>query len=316
MQTKQAIAALLSNLSLAASMDSIESAERLHKWLFVGYVVVLVLTALFTFLVWDSGNRAQKAIRAEADARIAAFKSESDAAKRESDEKIAALNKQAELLRLEAETARKDISAGKAEAAKANERAGLANERAALANKAAEEIRADNLALQRIMQPRVLYTNCDGADKLPEFRGTIAIIFVIPSDFEAFMFANSIAGVLANSGWKPEIRFVIQIFDGVSVYGGEFPDTGDTTHFESKENTWRAAHALARCLTNNFIATETGSNVPVSHHDDRILPASTTTFARPSGSVAVTVGMKPTRDNLLMLKHMKSTFSNKTPGKP
>lgn len=66
MQTNPMIA-----VQSSESKSVIERAVTTHNRLFWGYVFVLVLTALFTWLVWWSGNRLQEAIRADADARIA-----------------------------------------------------------------------------------------------------------------------------------------------------------------------------------------------------------------------------------------------------
>src|SRR5262245_26640323 len=59
-------------------MSSIESAHAMieklsiqHTWYFTGYIVFVLLSGLFTWLLWRSGNRLQDAIRHDANARIA-----------------------------------------------------------------------------------------------------------------------------------------------------------------------------------------------------------------------------------------------------
>jgi hypothetical protein len=52
-------------------------------WLFAAYIGVLVLAAVFTWLVWHSGNKLQDAIRADAGARIAESTAIAENARRE-----------------------------------------------------------------------------------------------------------------------------------------------------------------------------------------------------------------------------------------
>jgi hypothetical protein len=96
------------------------------------------------------------------------------------------------------------ISEAKMEAARANE----ASER--LRNETAR-LEADNLSLQKIMQPRrltpLLWTRhperiSGQLESLKTmFAGTKAFIYTVP-DFEAQMFADDITGVLTASGWE------------------------------------------------------------------------------------------------------------------
>jgi hypothetical protein len=62
--------------SSASSSSAIEAASSAHKSLFLVYLFVLVAAAIatvvFTYLVWKSGGRVQDAIRADAEAKIAA----------------------------------------------------------------------------------------------------------------------------------------------------------------------------------------------------------------------------------------------------
>ena len=60
--------------------DAIKAAQTRHNRIFGAYVLILVLTVLGTYLVWNSGNKVQDAVQADADARIAQAKATSDQA--------------------------------------------------------------------------------------------------------------------------------------------------------------------------------------------------------------------------------------------
>ena len=53
-----------------SSNDGIMASEKLHKGIFVAYIILLLITAAVTYLVWWSGKRVQDAIQSDADARI------------------------------------------------------------------------------------------------------------------------------------------------------------------------------------------------------------------------------------------------------
>ena len=53
-----------------SSKETIQSAQKYHNRVFMGYVLLLVLTAFVTYWVWSSGNKVQDAIQVEAGARI------------------------------------------------------------------------------------------------------------------------------------------------------------------------------------------------------------------------------------------------------
>src|SRR6266481_1427347 len=57
-------------LSKESGNSSIVSAIATHNRLFFVYMVLVVMVAVFTYLVWQSGNRVQGAIQSDADARI------------------------------------------------------------------------------------------------------------------------------------------------------------------------------------------------------------------------------------------------------
>ncbi|MFZ0911770.1 MAG: hypothetical protein WBQ76_11380 [Candidatus Korobacteraceae bacterium] len=65
--------------------SGIEAATERHGRIFAAYIVALVVTALvvtlFTWLVWDSGNKVQDALQTEANARIGEANAKADQAK-------------------------------------------------------------------------------------------------------------------------------------------------------------------------------------------------------------------------------------------
>jgi hypothetical protein len=60
-----------SNSSPVLGQKAIEDASTQNKWLFAVYMVFIVGAAVLTYLLWQSGNKVQSAIVADADARIA-----------------------------------------------------------------------------------------------------------------------------------------------------------------------------------------------------------------------------------------------------
>src|SRR5437868_9963064 len=60
-----------SSSSPVLGQKSIEDASKQNKWLFALYMVCVVGAAILTYLLWQSGNKVQGAIVADADARIA-----------------------------------------------------------------------------------------------------------------------------------------------------------------------------------------------------------------------------------------------------
>jgi hypothetical protein len=181
----------------------VERASSVHRWIAVGYIGSLLLAALFSYLLWVSGNKVQDALRADADAQIEQIKSDSEANAREASERIAALNRQAEELRLEAETARKEIGAAKAEAAKANERTGTLELETAQQREKAAVAERSLLELQQRVQDRHLTAGqrmalTDGLTHGPKGEITIMCVGGNP---EPCVFAEELAEVLRRSGW-------------------------------------------------------------------------------------------------------------------
>jgi hypothetical protein len=209
----------------------VERVSSLHRWIAIAYIGSLLLAALFSYLLWSSGNKVQDALRAESDARIAdadakiaKVKADGEAANREADEKIlksgekiADLNRQSEEHKAEAESARREIAAGKAEAARANEEAARANGEAAKANERAGALELETakqrekaanaelalLELQRRVQDRHL--TVEQREKLAlslarDPKGTISVVCVGGTP-EPCVFAAEIAGLLQVAGW-------------------------------------------------------------------------------------------------------------------
>ena len=54
----------------SSNADTVRAAQTRHNRIFGAYVLILVLTVLGTYLVWNSGNKVQEAIQADARARI------------------------------------------------------------------------------------------------------------------------------------------------------------------------------------------------------------------------------------------------------
>lgn len=105
----------------------VELAARTNRLVLVGYITSLLVVALMTYLSWRAGNKAQEAIKADADARIA----------------------EAHGTATEAEA--RAAEAGKV-AAKATEAAALANERAAGAEVQIASARASAAEAMRVAE--------------------------------------------------------------------------------------------------------------------------------------------------------------------
>jgi hypothetical protein len=183
--------------------DLVERASSAHRWIALGYIASLLLAALFSYLLWASGNKVQDALRTDADARIAQVKSDGETAKRESGQKIAELNKQAEGLRSEAESARKDIAAAQVEVAKASERAANAERETARLNKIAEEERLARVKIEDRLRPRRLSQQQREAIRgaVSAFRGTEVHLTTVVSDSDGSQYAKDFEDVLSQARW-------------------------------------------------------------------------------------------------------------------
>jgi hypothetical protein len=198
----------------------------------------------------------------------------------------------------------------------ANRAAAEANERAAVANEKAEELKADNLALQRTLRPRRLPTSVSGSpelaakyDALRAFAGTpVAIITV--NDVEARVFAGDVWEVLREAGWQmpPNLRFP----DGAEgVLEGVIINSGDTapTPGEEPDRIWQAGNVLVELLNAMFSEMEIGADVPLVNSPGDFTPANWALNARPQGAVLVWIGVRPIAKQ--RLKHTVRVASDK-----
>jgi hypothetical protein len=151
--------------TIQSNSPEIERAATQQTYLFVGYVILLLLTLIGTVLLYRAGNKYQATVKADADARI-----------------------------LEA----------KAEAAKANEEIARLQKDIAEARRRQAEAERALLELQERLRPRKLSAAqrrklTAALDKAPT--GAIEIECVHTPDNEPLTFANELAGELIASGW-------------------------------------------------------------------------------------------------------------------
>lgn len=84
--TMPAIKMVIAMSIIQSDPSAIERAATAHKWLFTGYILLLLFTALMTWLVWQSGNKLQDAIRNDAEAKIESAKAEAANATKQAEE--------------------------------------------------------------------------------------------------------------------------------------------------------------------------------------------------------------------------------------
>ena len=193
------MAILLIMGSSSNPISSVEHASSVYRWVAAGYIVSLLLAALFSYLLWVAGNKVQETMSREADEKI-----------QESRERIAELNKQSETLKADAAAARVQIVDGNAEAARANAQAAKANERAdrleletaKQREKTAEAERA-LLELQERIKDRHLTTaqRAAIAQKLASApKGRISVS-CLGGTLEPCAYAAEFVELLRSSGW-------------------------------------------------------------------------------------------------------------------
>jgi hypothetical protein len=112
----------------------------------------------------------------------------------------------------------------------ANARAADALADAARANERTEELKRENITTQKIMRPRRIPMSVgdepDVVSKytaLKRFKGTRCVIFVVP-DMEAQALANDVANIVADAGWKPEVR-TAALLSGIQIFSGPLDET-------------------------------------------------------------------------------------------
>jgi hypothetical protein len=188
-------------------------ASAQNKWLFVVYMAFIVGAAVLTYLLWQSGNKVQDAIVADATARIGearqkAAEAEDSAGKAnkragELEQSNLTLRGQVANLEANAANANKDLAglqkaAADAEAAQQRVEIDLAKqqEKAAIAEKALAD-------LQETIKPRGLSHEQEAALTVAlsgEPKGTVSIMCVI-GDGEGKAFASQVDAVLKSAGW-------------------------------------------------------------------------------------------------------------------
>ncbi|MFZ3137100.1 MAG: hypothetical protein WA126_06895 [Thermodesulfovibrionales bacterium] len=121
-------------------VSAIVEAAKLHKYLFIGYILFLFITVIFTVLVWIASDRYQNPVKRDADSKIADANAIAETAKNDA----AKADEKAE----DARTKQKEIE---------QQNLTLRGEVAKLQKEAADSQRAF-LALQEEIKPRELTT--------------------------------------------------------------------------------------------------------------------------------------------------------------
>jgi ABC-type nickel/cobalt efflux system permease component RcnA len=60
------IVIVISNVAMAQSSNAISEATKHHNRVFGAYLIVLIIGAALTWMVWDSGNKVSEAVRQDA----------------------------------------------------------------------------------------------------------------------------------------------------------------------------------------------------------------------------------------------------------
>ncbi len=205
----------MSAISSSSSKDDpVAAATRFHTGVFIAYVVILALAALFQWWVWSTGNRLQDAIRTNSDARIVEAKAEGAKANERaeklekgnltlkgqvagletaaSDAKAAQQRVETDLEKQKQVTARaeKDVAGLKKAAAEQQERAANAERAAAEAKLELEDFRA----------PRSIQDIQSFSTEMKAFSGQ-KFSLGVAHDQEAFAFAIELRMTLAMGGW-------------------------------------------------------------------------------------------------------------------
>jgi hypothetical protein len=190
------IASIAMNATISGNdvgKNPIEELTRQHNLVFAGYMVLLMLGALFTYWVWSSGNRVQQAIQADADARI-----------EEAKEGVAKLENDNLKLRgdLQAETGKvaglqKDAADAKAAQQTVETELAKQRERTAIAERALLQLK-ESLKDRTILpdQRQTLLRLLTNAPK-----GRVQIWWVA-GESDAYPLALQIQGILKECGWS------------------------------------------------------------------------------------------------------------------
>lgn len=161
-------------------------------------------------------------------------------------------------------------------ASSADEKAALATENAAKATKEQEKLRAENLALEKVLAPRMLKQAPEG-QRLAPYSTLSAVVWVIP-EWEARRTAKQIEFMLSRiAGWKGvEIRSVEEAMDGIEIHWTRT----DTPNEHALDN---AAQTLVSILKGSEIRAE-AFGLPQLPHGGAV----------PANTLLIIVGAKPT----------------------
>ena len=253
---------LIGGLIVEVFISAAIGEHRKYKWLAELLAGVVVLVGVFIEV--QNGNRAdevERRMRQASNERIAALTLKAQQLTNEgaaAQGEIAKANERA--ANSERDSAKANATAKEAEShlADANARAAQAQSDAASAKLAQEKLKADNLALQRLIRPRSFSMLLGGKDnqftRLGAFAGTPLFIQFFP-DAEPAKFAKGLR-YIGYAGWDPTIvdenrtgQTSIDIMDGVHLYtwAGLTSDTNSQI-LKDQSKAWRAADALCEYL--------------------------------------------------------------------
>ncbi len=216
---EESTASTISDAAQSEKNPSIAAAEasnnRIFRW-YMGFLVVVGIgTIFFTVAVFKASNKVQDAIKADADARIQALKTDGDKARSdlgktnvrltEAEGKVADANRKAE-------EARRDTATASKEAALANERAGkleldVATQRK-LTAEANERAAEAQLALARFRAPRALTPEQRSkfVEEMSIFKGQRVLLGTFSNSFEVVAFAQQLFQALKEAGVNVELN--------------------------------------------------------------------------------------------------------------
>jgi hypothetical protein len=176
-------------------------------------------------------------------------------------------------------------------------------------NERAESLRADNLALEKILIPRRFIgpwgrgsPTATGLFRMGMIWGELAkspkmeaLVQVVP-DFDAERLSLDIMRALVIAGWKPRLidvkeSGIVPLFmpEGVQLWTGRDHDAA-----------WVAAEALAAALSYEDIRAD-APNAPLHRDDPSVmaLPDNDIRKSPPNGTVVVLIGIRPASMELL-----------------
>jgi len=194
-----------------ATQSAIDAATRRNSRMFITYIGILIVTALiialFTWLVWDAGNKVQDAIRVDADARIAEAQSTGASASERAgklEHNNLILRSTVATLETKAASAQKDVSSLQ----KAASDAKMAQQKVEIElAKQRERTAAAELALAKV-QERMKWRSVSPEQRKrllemlkDEAKGNIVVKCSVGDD-EAYNFASQFVEILRSSGWS------------------------------------------------------------------------------------------------------------------